>query len=421
MSIEENRNNLNKKNVPVFIRNDFNTMWSSFQRLEKYVCDITVGNEYVKEVKYECPEIAWNSPGGVQEFILNRKVLDKFTPNTENFKAEVIIRRDGTLLIKEIIVIPDEKKIEETGKDCPFYEKRRKIAIALSLQRSLNHRNSIMEKLARLLVDTQAVPEHGKDFPVKPLIMVDIAKALNISDSSISRAMKDRYFELPDKRIALFSEFTFTKIATDKGYMARQEAMDKMKAMIDAEDPLKPLADDELAAKLTAQGIHIKRRTVAKYRKILEIGNVAIRGKEPGKNRHEQLFAEKCPICGADMAVKQAYRGSGKGRYFWGCKRFPACRGTRNIPDDMQRLFEKPARSAPPEKPDIDEELKSRIIRILPKLTDRDRQMVKMRAGIDGEPQTLESVGNKFGVTKERVRQVMTMALRKANHPANLK
>jgi RNA polymerase primary sigma factor len=62
--------------------------------------------------------------------------------------------------------------------------------------------------------------------------------------------------------------------------------------------------------------------------------------------------------------------------------------------------------------------LKEQLCFILDSLSERERAVLEMRFGLkDGEGHTLEEVGQKFGVTRERVRQIESKALRKLRHP----
>ncbi len=68
------------------------------------------------------------------------------------------------------------------------------------------------------------------------------------------------------------------------------------------------------------------------------------------------------------------------------------------------------------------EMLKDEVEKVLETLTDREASVLKLRYGIpDGKPQTLEEVGKKFGVTRERIRQIEAKALRKLRHPSKSK
>lgn len=76
------------------------------------------------------------------------------------------------------------------------------------------------------------------------------------------------------------------------------------------------------------------------------------------------------------------------------------------------------AEAASPENEAIGASLREALNRQLQTLTERERKVLEMRFGLnDQEPQTLESVGNYFGVTRERIRQIEAKALRKLRHP----
>ena len=68
------------------------------------------------------------------------------------------------------------------------------------------------------------------------------------------------------------------------------------------------------------------------------------------------------------------------------------------------------------------EALKRDLAAVLKTLTPREESVLKMRFGLDdGQPKTLEEVGKKFDVTRERIRQIEAKALRKLRHPSRLK
>ena len=66
--------------------------------------------------------------------------------------------------------------------------------------------------------------------------------------------------------------------------------------------------------------------------------------------------------------------------------------------------------------------MKENINEVLLALSDRESKVLKMRFGLEGQrPMTLEEVGKKFGVTRERIRQIEAKALRKLKHPSRRK
>ena len=66
--------------------------------------------------------------------------------------------------------------------------------------------------------------------------------------------------------------------------------------------------------------------------------------------------------------------------------------------------------------------LKEQLNEVLDTLTDREENVLRLRFGLeDGQTKTLEQVGQQFGVTRERIRQIEAKALRKLRHPSRLK
>ena len=74
-----------------------------------------------------------------------------------------------------------------------------------------------------------------------------------------------------------------------------------------------------------------------------------------------------------------------------------------------------------PEQYAYREQLKESLREVLSTLTEREENVIRMRFGLDnGQPMTLEEVGQKFGVTRERIRQIEAKAIRKLKHPTRL-
>ena len=63
--------------------------------------------------------------------------------------------------------------------------------------------------------------------------------------------------------------------------------------------------------------------------------------------------------------------------------------------------------------------MREQLEEVMTTLTDREQQVIRMRFGLeDGHPRTLEEVGREFHVTRERIRQIESKALRKLRHPS---
>jgi len=103
-----------------------------------------------------------------------------------------------------------------------------------------------------------------------PLRMGEVAETLGLATSTVSRAVAGKYVQTPFGVQAL--RVFFQQSASEDGAApARDAVRDRVRALVAAEDPKSPLADDTLVTQLAAEGIEVARRTVAKYRKELGI------------------------------------------------------------------------------------------------------------------------------------------------------
>jgi RNA polymerase sigma-54 factor len=146
-----------------------------------------------------------------------------------------------------------------------------------------NVRNArwLMESLEQrghtILRVIRAVVAHQKDFfdqgPefLKPLPMIQVADELGIHVATVSRAVSEKWVETPRGIMPLRRFFSGGTTADDGQTMSWDAVKEKLKVIIDEEDKLNPLNDDEIVLKLKELGIDLARRTVAKYRKILDI------------------------------------------------------------------------------------------------------------------------------------------------------
>lgn len=107
---------------------------------------------------------------------------------------------------------------------------------------------------------------------LRPLRMAEVADALGLHPSTVSRAVAGKYAQTPWGIIALRHFFQAGAAASDGGAgAARSDVRDLVAEVVAAEDPAQPLSDDEIAAALAERGHPIARRTVAKYRRELSI------------------------------------------------------------------------------------------------------------------------------------------------------
>ncbi|MDI9244928.1 RNA polymerase factor sigma-54 [Marinobacter sp. CHS3-4] len=137
--------------------------------------------------------------------------------------------------------------------------------------KSLQSRNETLLKVATRIVEhQQGFLDHGEE-AMKPLILSDIAQAVEMHESTISRVTTQKYMHTP-RGIFELKYFFSSHVSTDEGGECSSTAIRAMiKKLISTETPKKPLSDSKIAAMLGEQGIKVARRTVAKYREAMHI------------------------------------------------------------------------------------------------------------------------------------------------------
>lgn len=148
------------------------------------------------------------------------------------------------------------------------------------LIKSLESRNDTLLRVSRCIVEQQqAFFEQGEEY-MKPMVLADIAQAVEMHESTISRVTTQKYLHSP-RGIFKLKYFFSSHVNTEGGGEASSTAIRALvKKLIAAENPAKPLSDSKLTSLLSEQGIMVARRTVAKYRESLSI---------PPSNQRKQL------------------------------------------------------------------------------------------------------------------------------------
>jgi len=136
---------------------------------------------------------------------------------------------------------------------------------------SIEQRKSTIMRVIRAVVDAQReFFDKGPEF-LRPLPMIHVADQLGIHVATVSRAVSEKWIQTPRGVFPLRRFFSGGTTSAEGEDMSWDAVKEKLKAIIETEDKKNPLNDDEIVAKLKDQGIELARRTVAKYRKILNI------------------------------------------------------------------------------------------------------------------------------------------------------
>ena len=121
--------------------------------------------------------------------------------------------------------------------------------------------------------------DKGAEF-LKPLPMIQVADQLGIHVATVSRAVSEKWIQSPRGIYPLRRFFSGGTTSAEGEDMSWDAVKEKLKTIIGNEDKQNPLNDDEIVLKLKEQGIELARRTVAKYRKILDIPTAARQRRE---------------------------------------------------------------------------------------------------------------------------------------------
>jgi RNA polymerase sigma-54 factor len=140
------------------------------------------------------------------------------------------------------------------------------------LVKSLDQRAKTILKVASEIVRHQdAFLTHGVRH-LRPLNLRTIADAISMHESTVSRVTSSKYIATPRGLFELKYFFTASIQSTDGAESHSAEAVrDRIREMIENEEPREILSDDRIVSLLTADGVNIARRTVAKYREALRI------------------------------------------------------------------------------------------------------------------------------------------------------
>ncbi len=147
--------------------------------------------------------------------------------------------------------------------------------------KSLEQRaNTILKVTSEIVRRQDGFFRHGIAH-LRPLILRDVAEAVELHESTVSRVTAQKYIATPRGTFELKYFFTTALAGADGGASVSAEAVrHRIRDLVAAEDPVNVLSDDQIVARLRAEGVDIARRTVAKYRDALRIPSSVLRKRE---------------------------------------------------------------------------------------------------------------------------------------------
>ncbi len=202
------------------------------------------------EVKYIVPDAYIKKIDNEYYIIMNEELLPKLTVNN---------------LYKDIVLNDTDENAVEFVKE--------KLNSAIFLIKSIENRKSTIYRVLEKILEIQRdYFDLGIKF-LKPMTLKEIADSLGMHESTISRAIRDKYINTNRGTILIKDLFTTGITANNStGEDISVEFIKReIKELIDKEDKKKPISDQIICNILNNKGIQISRRTVAKYREELGI------------------------------------------------------------------------------------------------------------------------------------------------------
>jgi RNA polymerase sigma-54 factor len=148
---------------------------------------------------------------------------------------------------------------------------KEKIKSALWLIKSIDQRQKTIYKVAESIVNHQrAFLDYGIEM-LKPLILKTVAEDIGMHESTVSRAVTNKYMHTP-QGVYEMKFFFHSSLSNVRGVdISSLSIKEHLRKIIEAENPGKPLSDSEITTIFQKEGLRISRRTVAKYREDMRI------------------------------------------------------------------------------------------------------------------------------------------------------
>lgn len=204
------------------------------------------GNE---PARYAEPDVYVRRVGGDYVIMLNEEGLPKLRLNPHYVKL---------LEAPERLSSEQKNYINERFKSASW------------LMRSMDQRQRTIYKVTESIVKFQREFIDYGITRLKPLVLKDVARDIQMHESTVSRITSNKFMHTPQGIFELKFFFS-TGLKTTKGDISSSTIKNKIQALVGAESEEEPISDQQIVETLRAEGVNIARRTVAKYREALGI------------------------------------------------------------------------------------------------------------------------------------------------------
>jgi RNA polymerase sigma-54 factor len=199
-----------------------------------------------------------------------------FAPTAEYVIPDVFVRRiDGQWVVELNNSIAPRLRVNSVyagslGRGEEYDVLKGQLQEARWLIRSLEIRNETLLKVALTIVHRQKEFLDQGEEHMRPMVLRDIAEAIEMHESTVSRVTTNKYMHTP-RGVFEFRFFFSSHVAGDDGEQSSTAVRAKIRKLVSSEDPKRPLSDNQIMQLLSEDGIKVARRTVAKYREALKI------------------------------------------------------------------------------------------------------------------------------------------------------
>ncbi len=213
-------------------------------------------SEVARDSQYVVPDFLISSTDGILELTLNTR----YTP-------ELSLNRDYISMLHEY----GGAKNKSAEKDALSFIKQKLDSARGFIDAIKQRQETLYTTMNAIMNYQQEYFLSGDDTKLRPMILKDIATIVSLDISTISRVANSKYVQTPFGTLLLKSFFSESMLNTEGEEISTREIKKILSDTINAEEKAKPLTDDELVDLLKEKGYNIARRTIAKYRKQLNI------------------------------------------------------------------------------------------------------------------------------------------------------
>ena len=195
---------------------------------------------------------------------------------------DVIARKvkDQWVAVLNPAIVPRVKLNQRYAELFRQHRDGRHAELAAHLQEARWTVRNVEQRFSTILSVAEAILKRQKQFlehgslAMKPMALREIAEELGLHESTVSRVTNNKYMATPAGVFELKYFFSRPMPTANGGACSATAIRGVIKDMLDAEDPVNPLSDAELARRLARQGLTVARRTVTKYRQLMKIAAV---------------------------------------------------------------------------------------------------------------------------------------------------